>query len=417
MEVLLVNPRFPYHGLDKFPLGLAYIAGVLNGNEKIKEICVVDELVQRKAESKIEELYPDVVCITSTTPSFKRACEIAEFANELGCKVVMGGVHATFRPEEALDHAHIVVRGEGEKTVEELFEKIGGKTSLLKGIKGISFKVENEIFHNPPRKFIENLDSLPMPAYELFPLKKYKVMSLVTSRGCFYNCAYCCATRFWGRRVRFHSVERVVSEFEKISSLGFRSVKVHDSTFTLNRERVVKICVELIKRKINIAWSCETRADHLDKELLEIMQRAGCFFICMGIDSADENVLRKNKRFFDLKHAEKVFKWCKELGIKTRAYVVFGLEGETKESVEKTLEYLRRIEPDQIMLSLATAYPGTELEKGELMELPHEFVSKFEGHGRGAKLYKSSTLTLEEYMKLAEYMREEIEKLKSKKVT
>ncbi len=404
MRIALVNPRFPYKGRDKFPLGLGYLAAIAR---EFGEVKVIDENVEQHAFKELEKFGPDVVGITSTTPSFQRAREIADFAKSLGSAVIIGGVHASFKPEEALEACDIAVRGEGEITFREI---LSGKE--LSKIKGISYKKEGRVIHNPPREFVENLDSLPFPAYEFFPLKKYSMMSLITSRGCFYNCSYCCATRFWGRRVRFHSVERVVEEFKRIEELGFKSAKIHDSTFTLDRERVAEICKGLIREKVDIRWSCETRADHLDKEMLEVMAKAGCVLICMGIDSADEKVLLKNKRFFDLEYAKKVFAWCRELGIKTRAYVVFGLEGETEQSVRKTLKYLAEIKPDQIMLSLATAYPGTELENGETIELEYSWVAKFEGHGRGAKLYLPKTLSLEEYRRLADYMWKEIRELK-----
>lgn len=406
MKIALVNPKFPYKGRDKFPIGLAYIAAIA---KKFGDVRIIDENVGYDAIKEIEKFAPDIVGITSTTPSFSRAKEIAMFSKNSGAKVIIGGVHATFKPEEALSACDIVVRGEGEITFAEL---LSGKE--LEKIKGISFKAGKKIIYTPQREFVENIDSLPFPEYELFPLKKYEMMSLVTSRGCFYNCSYCCATRFWGMKVRFHSVERVIEEFRKIEELGFRLAKIHDSTFTLNRERVIEICKKLVEEKIDIRWSCETRADHLDREMLELMAKAGCNLICMGIDSADKDVLFKNKRVFDLEYAKKVFSWCKEIGIKARAYVVFGLEGETEESVKKTLKYLSEIKPDQIMLSLATAYPGTELEKGKSVEMDYSWVAKFEGHGKGAKLYLATTLTKEEYRKLADYMWKEIRELKKK---
>ncbi len=406
MKIALVNPRFPYNGRDKFPVGLAYIAAVA---KKFGEVKIIDENIGMEAFEEIEKFSPDMVGITSTTPSFERAKEISFFSKKLGAKVILGGVHVSFKPEEGLEVCDIVVRGEGELTVKELFS---GKK--LKEIRGISFRDNGRVFHTPNREFVENIDLLPFPEYELFPLKEYEMMSIVTSRGCFYNCSYCCATRFWGTRVRFHSVERVVNEFKRIEELGFKLAKIHDSTFTLKRDRVIEICKSLIKEDVDIRWSCETRADHLDKEMLELMRKAGCNLICMGIDSADKDVLLKNRRVFDLEHAKKVFSWCKELGIKTRAYVVFGLEGETEQSVKKTLEYLEEIKPDQIMLSLATAYPGTELEKGKSIEIDYSWVAKFEGHGKGAKLYLPTTLRENEYRKLADYMWKEVKELKKK---
>jgi radical SAM superfamily enzyme YgiQ (UPF0313 family) len=405
MKILFVNPKFNYRGKDKFPIGLAYLMAVAKSFGKV---FVIDENVGDCAEEKIMKMKPDFLCITSTTPSFSRAIEIVKFAKEnTSAKVIFGGTHATFKPEDALAYGDIVVRGEGEETIKEILE---GKN--LHSIDGISFKEGEKIIHNKDRELIENLDALPFPAYELFDLKKYEMLSIITSRGCTYNCAYCCATHFWKCKVRFRSVENVLAELELISKLGFKKLKIHDSTFTLDKERAKRICKGIIERKLDFSWSCETRADFLDEELLKLMKRAGCSLICMGLDSASEEVLRKNKRFVNLELTKKIFKLAKEIGIRTRAYVVFGLEGETEESVKETLKFLHEIKPDQIMLSLATAYPGTELEKGRIIEFEQSWVKKFEGHGEGAKLYLPNTLTVKEYKRLADYMYEEIKKLK-----
>ncbi len=403
MKILFVNPKYGYKGRDKFPVGLGYLAAIAKNYGKV---FISDENVGAEAEKLISEIKPDLVCLTSTTPSFPRAVEIARFTKEnTGAQIVFGGFHPTFRPADALEYGDIVVRGEGEETIKDILE---GKP--LEKVKGVSFKQNGKIVHNEDREPIENLDSIPFPAYELFSLDAYEMLSIVTSRGCVYNCSYCCATRFWKCKVRFRSIDNVLKELELIRRLGFRKLKIHDSTFTLNRERVIKICEGMIKRGLDFSWSCETRADYLDKEVLEMMKKAGCSLICMGLDSADEGILKKNKRFIDLEMVRKMFLLAKDMGIKTRAYVVFGLEGETGKSVDKTLSFLKDVRPDQIMLSLATAYPGTELEK-RTIEFG-DWVAKFEGHGRGAKLYFPTTLKANEYKELADYMYGEIKKLK-----
>ncbi|NOZ81993.1 MAG: radical SAM protein [Candidatus Micrarchaeota archaeon] len=307
MRILLINPEFPYRGGDKFPLGLGYLAGVL----KEHELMVMDCSVADFSEKEVRRFSPELVCITSTTPSFRKACEYAVTVRNIvpDCTVVMGGVHATFRPHEALNYCDIVVRGEGEVTIVELVEALE-KGTTLKGIKGVWTKD----MKNPDREPIRDLDSIPFPFREIFPLEKYRIMSIVSSRGCPYSCAYCCATRFWGHRVRFRSPENVVSELREIYELGFKLVKFHDSTFTLNQERVKRICELIRSEDLDISWSCETRADHLNREILEVMKKAGCRLICIGVDSACENVLKRINRRIEPGVMEKAIKLAKSLG-------------------------------------------------------------------------------------------------------
>jgi len=411
MKILFINPFFNYRGHDKFPIALGYLTAI---SKDFGRIFISDESIGERSEEKIKSVEPDVICITSTTPSFDRAVEIMrfakEFANEIDkeTKIIVGGVHATFQPNDALQYADIVVRGEGEITLTEILE---GKD--LKEIKGISFKHDGKIVHNKERELIENIDAIPFPAYDFFNLKKYDMMSMITSRGCTFNCSYCCATRFWRCKVRFRSVENVLDELELIQNLGFKKIKIHDSTFTLDLERVKKICNGIVKRKIDLRWSCETRPDKLNEETLDLMKKSGCVLICMGVDSASNEVLKKNKRFVNLYQAKKVFEYAKKIGIRTRAYIVFGLEGETKKSVEETIKFLREVMPDQIMLSLATAYPGTELyNEKTFVNFDYSWVAKFEGHGKGAKLYLPKTLKKDEYKELADYLWRAIKEMK-----
>jgi len=398
MRILLVNPGFRgYRGLDLFPLALGYLTSFLEGHE----VKILD--LQVEEEDKLIELVKsvDLVGITSTTPSFESARQIAQIAKREGKIVVMGGAHVTFRPTDALDVCDYVVLGEGELTFSELCKTLEEGGDIEK-VRGIAFKSGDEVIRTEEMPLIEDLDSIPFPHYELFPMEKYKIMSVTTSRGCIFNCIYCAARKFWRGRVRFRSVKNVVEELKMlVERFGKRNFKFHDSTFTLDMQRAKKLC-EAIK-ELGISWSCETRAELLDESLIATMAEAGCKLMCFGIDSGDESVLERANRYVDFDACAESFRLCRKYGIRTRAYIIFGLPGENEASCKRTIELIERLKPDEVMLSLACAYPGTELRPSEV--IPHEsWIAKFMGHGRGAPLHVPEGMDIKTYMRLADHM-------------
>ncbi|MEE8400896.1 MAG: radical SAM protein [Candidatus Hydrothermarchaeaceae archaeon] len=408
MRILLIHPKFPYRGRDLFPLGLGYLASAVRD---ISEITVIDENLEEFSIERVRRINPDIIGITATTPSFPRAMQIVEALRGTDAKIVLGGTHATFMPDEPLNSgADIVVRGEGEATFRDIVE---GRP--MEDINGISWSDDGKIVHNPDRELALDLDALPFPAHEFFPVDKYGIMSIVTSRGCPFSCSYCSAARFWERRVRYRSPKNVVEELKEIVDLGFNLIRFMDSTFTLDKKRAMEICA-LIKEEVpNISWSCETRADAVDDELLEALADACCTLICIGVDSACDDVLDKNGRKMDTLALKTAFERIRKHKLRSRAYVTFGLIGETRKSVEETVKFLHGTMPDQVLLSLATAYPGTELWGGPYIE-PHEnWVSKFRGHGTGGKLYLPRGIPKKEYIKLADYMWAEVKKINKAK--
>ncbi|MEM5772161.1 MAG: radical SAM protein [Candidatus Aenigmatarchaeota archaeon] len=417
MKILFINPWFKkYKGDDAFPLGLGYVATAAKQTSwEVKVLdCHIEKIGTEKLKEEIKNYKPNVIGFTVMTPNFKTIIQLLNEIKNKDTIYIAGGAHATFRPEETINNGFdIVVRGEGERTIIELLNAIE-KNLSLKDIKGISFKENKKIIHNPDREFEMNLDSLKYPDRKLFPYKKYKIMSLITSRGCPYSCIYCAATKFWRGIVRFRTPENVLEELTELKNLGFKKLRFEDSTFTLNHEHVNKICDLIIKENLDFRWSCESRADTLNKEILEKMQKAGCVLICIGVDSGSQKILDTTKRKMNLDSIIKAFSYTKELGIRTRAYITFGLPGETRESVLESISLLEKIKPDQIMISLATIYPGTELDGKGFIEFPEDWVSKFGGHGIGAKLFIPDTLKREEYKQLAELLYQKVKELRKK---
>jgi anaerobic magnesium-protoporphyrin IX monomethyl ester cyclase len=409
MRLLLVHPRFPYRGRDAFPLGLGYLAAVAREHAEVE---VVDENHAPIDMERVAADPPDIVGISSTTPSFPRAVEIAREIKRRAEEtlVVMGGTHATFCPDEALRMgADVVVRGEGEDAMQEILE-----AKPLREIRGVSYLADGEAVHNPDRGLKKNLDELPFPAWDAFPLEAYDIMSIITSRGCPYSCVYCCASKFWRNRVRYRSPENVIEELGRIASMGYRMVRFMDSTFTLNKAHAMRICELLRKEGLEFSWSCETRADSLDEELLRALAGSGCKLLCLGVDSGSQHVLEETRRKMRVAAVKAAFRKIKKHGIATRAYVTFGFPGESEEGVRETVRLLREIQPDQILLSLATAYPGTGLWNMDQRRHLHphpSWIAKFHGHGYGGRLFIPQGMSRKDYMRLADYLWGEVRNL------
>jgi anaerobic magnesium-protoporphyrin IX monomethyl ester cyclase len=404
-KILLIHPSFRYTGTDRFPLGLGYIASHLKNYSK--NVIIYDEQHHQLGKTYLEQLKPDIVGISTDSPAFARTQNLLKSIRRLPDSirplVIMGGTHPTFCPEEVLSAgADVVFHGESDTTIHQ-FMKNG--MNRLNDINGISYKIQDEVIRNKESPLIQDLDSIPFPARELFDPNLYPVMSLTTSRGCPYNCYYCSATKFWKNHLRYHSVEYVESELEQIASLGYKFICFEDATFSTKVKRTRKICQSLMdnSKLKNLVWSCETRPDHITPDLLQIFHDSRCALINLGIESASETVLKLNNRNVSLDLLYKGMNYIQESKIPFQALIIFGLPGETKETIEETIKFLEEVKPDRILLSLATAYPGTELWKStQRIKMPLKWVRKFTGHGEFSPLYLPENMTSTSYKFLAE---------------
>lgn len=360
-----INPRVP-------PLNLGYIASfLLQRGIRVNILDIAAEGIDSiRLTSILKDLRPDYIGITATTVLINGAIEIAHICKEIlpDTKVVIGGVHSTIFPDEVLSHSSIdyVVRGEGEWTLLELIER-----RPLESITGLSYKSNGEIVHNPPRTFIEDLDSLPHPAYHLLPMHNYKpsignykrlpAISIITSRGCPGRCTFC-YTGVSGKRTRFRSAENIIDEIKLlIKDYKIRDVSFYDDTFTAHRENVLQLCNLLRKEKLNISWSCMSRIDMIDPTLLKEMGAAGCHQIGYGIECADEDVLRNINKPMSLNRVGEIFKETRRANIDVRGMFMFGNPGETESTMKKTLHFAIDLDCDIAVFNITTPYPGTEM--------------------------------------------------------
>lgn len=409
MKILFVNPPGKEELYTSPPLGMAYLASVLRKEHEVDIVdCSIDGF--RGLERRLNNIEPDVVGVTAMTPNMQEAVETIKFIKRTspGSRIIMGGPHVTVVPQETLKNINevdVVVRGEGEETCKELFSKME-KNKPLNSVKGISFR-HNKVFHTENRPLIENLDKIPFPSRDILPIKKYRqsisrekhFTTMMTTRGCPFNCLYCVKGIF-GRVYRSRSPENIIAEIEKIiNDYSIKEIIFYDDTFTLQKERIIRLCDLIIKHKLDISWKCETRVDLVDRKLLIKMKRAGCYLIAYGVESGNPELLKVVRKGIKKDQIRKTFRLTKECGIETIAYFMFGIPGETKMTMKQTLDFAMELDPNYAQFSIATPLPGTDLyklalEKGLLNETDW---SKFSYLGKKSyPLIKLENITPEE---------------------
>ncbi|MBW2992607.1 B12-binding domain-containing radical SAM protein [Candidatus Woesearchaeota archaeon] len=352
----------------------ALAASLLQDNNQVQ---ILDLSVERDDHLKLLKkavirFSPDYVGITFTTPLYKEALTIAEKVKEMNNQIILvgGGVHPSALPEETLKEScfDILVVGEGDRTIVEL---VNAKD--ISEVSGICYKEKNgHIVRTNSRELISDLDELPYPAWHLYNLKKYKssgltskknpVGAIETSRGCVFGCTYCNKDIF-GRRFRFKSPERVVDEIEYMFKLGFKEIHIWDDNFVTNINRAKKICDLIIKRKIKVPWclACGVRVDCIDKEFLIKAKKAGCYSIYFGVETGNEEIHRRINKGIHIDQITKAFAMAKKAKLETVGFFMFGLPGETEETMKETIELARKLDPDYAKVTILVPFPSTPI--------------------------------------------------------
>ena len=396
MKVLLINPPYTnFEGMKEsagntMPLNLAYLSAYLSSKMpcEIKILdCEVEGFGYKEIEDFIKKNKPDLAGITTLTPPMKHVAKITEILKSVNpeCKVVLGGVHPTALPERTLKetHADFAVMGEGEITFYELAKGIKEKNLQPEKIDGLCFKDETgQIKKNSPRQYIQNLDDLPFPDRNNFDLTKYysaptkkvsdekMVTPIFTSRGCAFKCVHCISFVLWQQKLRFRSVENVLAEIEEcINKYGIREFNILDDTFTLKKDRLMKICQTIIDKGLKIYWVCFSRVNTIDEEMAEIMYRAGCRKISFGLESGSQKVLDLMQKNATVEMGRKAVEIVRKYGIQAHGSFMFGNLGETKETIEETIKFAKSLDLDNATFFITAPLPGTylyqvALEKG-----------------------------------------------------
>jgi anaerobic magnesium-protoporphyrin IX monomethyl ester cyclase len=416
-RITLVNPPYPIgsHQHPPFmPLGIGYLGAVLHENHF--EVNVVDCQAQRISHKQFREeiikSQPDIVGVTSTTLTYKSALKIIRTAKEVlpNCITAIGGPHVTFwdvnalHEEPALD---VVLRREGENTMLELAQRVENHQAFY-DLAGTTCRRDGEIARNPDRPFLEDLDSLPFPAFYLWQkvgdLRKYGTIPypVMTSRGCVYWCNFCTAVRMFGRRYRMRSPKNVVDELEFLHKNYHASqFTFYDDAFTVDQDRTAEMCDEMRRRGLKIKWDCETRVDMVSKELLIKMREAGCIAVWFGVESGSKKQLTNMGKGFSLTQTRRAFKWAKEAGLMTVAGVILGFPGETKESAWETIRFVKELNPNDVGFYIATPYPGTPLNE-EVKANGSLKITDFDKYDTATPTFELQTLTMHELTEIRE---------------
>jgi radical SAM superfamily enzyme YgiQ (UPF0313 family) len=394
-KVLLVSPPFyrlmgsHYNGLS---LGLGYIASLLkqNGHEVViynadfydspfyldqkqlyenydnykKVLNDLNDPIWEEIRKTIKDIKPDFIGIQMYTGTFKSAQIVATIARDLisDIKIIVGGTHPSLDPIGTinLNIYDYVVRGEGEFAMLEIVNGIDPAQ-----IKGVTYKNSaGEICNNEDRDFIEDLDSLPFPGRDCLynGNGKTDIGAVITSRGCPFRCAYCASPRIWKRKTQFRSVDNVLEELiYLVRKKGVTLIRFQDDTFTLKIDRTMALCEKMLSKDLNIKWICDTRVDRLNKDILQLMKRAGCVRIKVGVESGSNKILESVDKGISVEKIRSIVRLIKEVGISLTAYFMIGFPGETDEDVRKTIRFAEEIEADYNSLSVIAPYYGTKL--------------------------------------------------------
>jgi len=377
-KVALVNPptlKGVFHHQLYVPIGLAYLAAVVEkaGHELAVIDCPALDMDQDALKKKLEDFQPNLVGVTTMTPTIQSALQSTRVAKEAcpNATVAVGGPHATFMDKQILNEessVDVVARGEGEETLLELAQS-ATESKKLQDILGITFRSGKDLIQTPARPTIKNLDDLPYPAYNLFALDKYLLygklfLPVITSRGCPFQCAFCTTSRILGKEYRARSPKNIVDELEHIERVYHAdSFTFYDDTLTLDKGRMFKICDEIRARGIRIPWDCQTRVDQVTKEILSKMKESNCQQVFFGVESGCQTILDAVNKRTTVEQNEKAIRMAKEAGLFVSISIILGYPGETPEMLKQTLDFIRRAEPDDVYLCIATPYPGTELRR------------------------------------------------------
>ena len=390
IDLLLINPpitleerygTFASVGSQAPPLGLCYVAATVRNagySVQILDAPALNLDLPQTIDS-IARINANLIGITASTVSIPRAAELAKAIknHSINAPIMVGGPHVSSIPEETLEEFNdfdIGVISEGEYTVPEIIacQKNGGNISE---IAGIVFREGTKITLSPPRARIENLDELPLPAWDLIPWlpryykpapHSYKMLpssTLITSRGCNGTCTFC-ARPFMGEKYRSHSAESTIEMIDHLVKVyGTRDIMFYDDNFLLDRKRVTTICEEILRRNYKISWSCLARTDIMPEDFFKLIKRAGCWQIAYGIESADQTILDNLKKRTTIEKVAEMICKTNEAGIHSRGYFMIGCPGESLETIDKTTRFLTQSGLKDFHVTFCTPMPGAELFK------------------------------------------------------
>jgi anaerobic magnesium-protoporphyrin IX monomethyl ester cyclase len=358
-RVRFVEPKpagFHVYGLVKLPrLGLPILGTILrNRGFDVRIYC------QDLQEIDYADLYQsDLVGISVTTSTAPGGYQLADRLAQRGIPVIIGGPHATFLPDESLQHAPYCVRGEGEETIVELTDR------LMEGaepddVAGLSYLRDGEARHNPSRDLVHDLDSLPFPDLSLIQgHRRIRITPILTSRGCPFDCTFCSVTEMFGRKYRLRNSDSVIEELKQYTT---KQVFFYDDNFAANRTRAKVLCEKLIRSGLTAGWSAQARVDVArDEELLRLMQRSGCFMLYVGLESVNPVTLDAFNKHQKVEEIEECIRKLHKYNIMVHGMFITGADDDEPQTIHDTVKFSLKNKIDTVQFSMLTPIPGTRL--------------------------------------------------------
>lgn len=405
MRVMIIAPPYPLEECPAPPLGITYVAAAFEASGA--DVRIMDYIISKysaeKLKAEIQDFKPDLVGATSVTMNFSAAAQIIKEVKDYDPSIVtiMGGPHVTFDAKNTL-HCYpeldLVVMGEGEQTIMDLMS-CGMERKQWRNIRGIAFRWNGRFTSTGVREFIDDIDSIPLPARHLLSHSRYQALgypiSIITSRGCPYSCIFCLGRRMVGSKVRRRKASLVVDEIEQILSYGWNRINVADDLFTSDRNSVREMCGEIQRRGLKFTWSAFARVNTIDRATIEMMRDAGCDSVSFGIESGNTEMLKRIRKRITIRQVRNAVRICRETGIIGHASFMVGLPGESQKTLQDTREFARSL---GILYGyhILAPFPGTtvreDIKKYDLEILTDEW-SRYDANSAVAK---TSSLSAEE---------------------
>jgi len=410
MKILLANPPvgFSYYnmGLSRPPLGLAYMAALLTDTHHVE---IVDFNIERGSWKHKSYADFDIVGISADTARYSVAMKIARLAKAAGATVVMGGPHVSFFDTDALESGAVdyIVRNEGEYSFRSLVKFLSHEIPIEE-VPGLSYMADSGIVRTPNPPFITDLDSLPFPARELLPLRRYKekidgrpMTTMITSRGCPFNCNFCSSSQFSGVRWRPRSVEGIFEEIELVyRKYDYKAINFIDDNFTLNPDRAVKLSERIIASGFDLNWEAMSHVETVVKNpgMVKTMARSGLKWMFLGFESGSQEILNEYGKKSTVQDAKKAVDILHENGVKIIGAFILGALGDNERTMKETIDLAKSLNPSRAQFSLLTPYPGTRLFERVKEKLLTKNWEMYEGLHPTIKLDKITPQILNRFL-------------------
>ncbi len=376
-KIALIRPKYNTHIITP-PLGLGYISSYLKSRGH--QVLLIDALNKGLSNDELLKILNkegiETVGITCLTAFSREVFELSKLLKENNIKVIIGGIHSTFLPYQTLveSKADMVICGEGEIAFSQILES----DFNISGIKGV-YSLEKLDDENSPYEnadIIENLDELPFPDWEQinphtypqathgFFAKNFPVGFVTSTRGCPYSCKFCASPGFYKKKIRFRSPKNVVDEIKYLlNEIKVKEIHFEDDNLTYDKNHAMEICRLIIESGIKINWGCPNgiRADKVDDELIKQMKKSGCYFFFYGVESANNTILRNIQKGEKSEDILKSIALAKQNGMTCNGFFLFGLPGETKETIQESIDFAVKSKLDFAQFIILDVLPGSQL--------------------------------------------------------